>query len=358
MESVTQEVAQSAVWSIDVHAHLYASAFTAFMESHGHVRPQLRPGNKPIHTGGDDDHSLRERLALMDAACVERQILSPTLPPYLAEEANASHAARLLNARFSEIATAFPGRFSHFVSLPLPWVEASLTELSRALDEPGAVGVTLHCFCGDLSIADEAFDPLYAELDQRGAVLFLHPTGNALHSPFIRDWKLAGCAGPSLEDAVIVMHLIARSVPYRFPNIKFVIPHLGGVLPVLLRRLDMQMPQVIDGMKAMPSTTARTLWYDTACHGSTAALRCAVDELGVERLIAGSDFPVLLNLESYGETLSVIERCGLSQEDCVKIRRSNILELFKNGLGDQIAAEEASAKRGTCSNAPMPGAGK
>jgi hypothetical protein len=71
-------------------------------------------------------------------------------------------------------------------------------------------------------------------------VLFVHPAGSAICSPFIIDYNYGGSVGTSLEDATFVLHMIAKQIPYRYPNIKFIVPHLGGPIPMLLNRLDKQ----------------------------------------------------------------------------------------------------------------------
>ena len=58
----------------------------------------------------------------------------------------------------------------------------------------------------------------------------------------INDYRFTVSVGASLEDSAIVLHLIARRVPQRYPSIKYVIPHLGGIIPMLLQRLDNQAP--------------------------------------------------------------------------------------------------------------------
>jgi hypothetical protein len=65
----------------------------------------------------------------------------------------------------------------------------------------------------------------YAEMNRRGAVLFVHPAGTGICSPFIVDYNFRASVGTSLEDATFVLHMIAKQIPYRYPNIKFIVPH-------------------------------------------------------------------------------------------------------------------------------------
>src|SRR2546426_1505807 len=112
--------------------------------------------------------------------------------------------------------------------LPLPHIDAALKEMERGSDQRGCVGVNMNIICLGRSIAEPESEPIYAEMNRRGAVLFLHPAGTGICSPFIVDYNYRGSVGTSLEDATFVLHMIAKQIPYRYPNIKFIVPHLGG----------------------------------------------------------------------------------------------------------------------------------
>ncbi len=91
------------------------------------------------------------------------------------------------------------------------------------------------------------------------------------------------CAGASIEDAIAGLHLIARQIPIRYPDIRFIIPHFGGPLAMLLERLDGQMPK--EGLAEPPSRTARRFFYDTVGWGSKGALIAAVASYGESQLV-------------------------------------------------------------------------
>jgi hypothetical protein len=87
-----------------------------------------------------------------------------------------------------------------------------------------------------------------------------------------------------MEDTVIALHLIAKKIPSQFPNITYIIPHLGGLIPMLLQRLDNQFSMRQRGLPEPPSVTARRFYYDTVGHGSHAALTCAWKAFGASDL--------------------------------------------------------------------------
>jgi len=310
---------------VDIHAHYFPKAYNDLLVRIG--GRSLPEAARPITARplrNDDLSGIPERLARMDDAGVGMQILSPAAsPPYAEKEADAVAAARLINDSYAELARTYPGRFAAVVSLPLPHIDAALREMERGLDRLGMVGVSLTCSCFDRSTAEVEFEPLYAEMNRRGAVLNYHPIQNGICSPMINDYKFTVSVGASLEDSAIVLHLIARRVPERYPRIKYVVPHLGGLIPMQLQRLDNQVPRQYPDLPERPSVTARRFYYDTVGHGSQAALLCAWKAFGADHLVAGSDYPVLMAFETYRQTFHYIRETGLPDEDVDKILNHN-----------------------------------
>jgi predicted TIM-barrel fold metal-dependent hydrolase len=310
---------------IDVHAHYFPKAYNdMLMRIGGRSLPEAaRPSTaRPLRH--DDPSGILERLQQMDDAGVQMQVLSPAAsPPYADKEADAVAAARLINDSYAELAQKYPGRFNAVVSLPLPHIDAALREMERGLDQLGMCGVSLTCSCFERSTAEAEFEPLYEEMNRRGTVLNYHPIQNGICSPMINDYRFTVSVGASLEDSAIVLHLIARRVPQRYPHIKYVIPHLGGIIPMLLQRLDNQAPSQHPDLPERPSLTARRFYYDTVGHGSQAALLCAWKAFGADHLVAGSDYPVLLAFETYRQTFHYIREAGLPAADVNRILHHN-----------------------------------
>jgi 6-methylsalicylate decarboxylase len=315
----------------DVHAHYIPQAFGDFMGDRWGPRVgpkvQVKEGIAK-HPVSDSATDIVGRLELMDAAGVEKQVLSPHRPPYLPDERECVQALHLLNDGYAELAHKHPNRISSYVMLPLPHIDAALREMERGLDQLGCVGVNMHIVCLQKSIAEAEFEPIYQEMNRRGAVLFVHPAGSGILSPMINDYGYKAEVGTSLEDAVFVLHMIAKQIPYRYPKIRFIVPHLGGPIPMLLNRLDKQGVKNHPGLSELPSVTAKRFWYDTVCYGSKAAFGCAIEAFGADHLVTGSDYPVLQDWETYKETFAYIERMGLPKADSDRILHHNAQQLL------------------------------
>ena len=277
----------------------------------------------------------------MDEAGVQMQVLSQPAGPYAADAAEAAEGARLINDGFAALVRQYPDRFAAYAVLPLPHVQESLREMERALDELGLSGVIMACSIQRTrSPAEPEFEPLYAELDRRGGVLYFHPSGNGLCSPLLNDYGLTYAAGAPMEDTTIVTHLMARGIPVRYPNLKIVVAHYGGALPMLLQRLDHEAPPRVPGLLEPPSATARRLYYDTVGHGSEVALWAACKAFGPDHLLAGSDYPITLYFEPYAANFECIQSSDLADDDKAGILSGNVVKLL--GLNVQVGGRQNS----------------
>ena len=310
---------------VDIHAHYFPKAYNdTLLRIGGRSLPESARALTARPPRNDDPSQIPTRLEQMNDAGVSLQVLSPAAsPPYAEKEADAVAAARLINDAYAELAQKYPGRFAAVVSLPLPHIDASLREMERGLDQLGMLGVSMCCSCFDRSTAEAEFEPLYAEMHRRRTVLNYHPIQNGICSPFLNDYGFTVSVGASLEDTAIVLHLIARRIHQRYPNIKYVVPHLGGLISMQLTRLDNQGPRNHPNLPEPPSVTARRFYYDTVGHGSHAALLCAWKGFGADRIVAGSDYPVLMAFETYTQTFHYIREVGIPEKDVDLILHHN-----------------------------------
>jgi 6-methylsalicylate decarboxylase len=304
---------------VDVHAHYHPRAYHEALS-----RMPGWGGGGPFAAGRhvtDHPAQIAARLEMMDQAGVGVQVLSPAAgwAPYSEDEAASTAAARIGNDLSAALATRDPRHFKALVSLPLPHVAAALSEVRRGFDELGCIGVNIHCSVLNRPIVEDRFLPLFEELNRRRAVVLFHPTGNGACSPLLTDFGLGAALGTSIEDTLVALHLVARKIPSRFPNITFIVPHLGGPVAMLLERLDNQFSMASHDFSEPPSVTARRFYYDTVGHGSHAALLCAWKAFGADHLLPGSDFPVLLSYESYARTFAWIREAGLPAQDVEQI---------------------------------------
>ena len=269
---------------VDVHAHFLTPRYVAAAKAAGHERPDGMPGWP--------DWDERTHLELMDRWGVGVSMLSISSPGvHFGDEAEARALARHVNETGAEIRGRNPGRFGHFASLPLPDVEGSLAEAAYALDELGSDGLAVETSAGGVYLGHPDFDPLYAELDRRGAVVFVHPT-----SPPHAEQIALGRPRPMLEfifdSTRAASDLLFNGVFGRYPNIEWIFPHGGGTLPLLAQRMEMFRLAFGYGADVdipVPEQLGR-LWYDIAGTPFPHQVPALTAAFGRERVLYGSDF--------------------------------------------------------------------
>jgi predicted TIM-barrel fold metal-dependent hydrolase len=321
---------------IDVHAHFWTDDYLDLLVDLGGTDSRTQRG---IGAGGGEE--LDARLRLMDRAGVGMQVLSaaPQLP-YGEDREKAVAAARFVNEQYAALVTRHPDRFRSFAAIPMPHVDESIAEMGRALDELGMIGVVMNTTVRDRALVEPEFEPIFAELDRRDAVLYLHPAGNSACTPLIGDFNLTWMVGAPMEDTISTMQLITHGIPSRYPGIRIINSHLGGALPMLLQRADDQYLWEYPNTPERPSAAARRMWYDTVGHGHIPALRCAVDSFGADRLLLGTDFPYEAG-DTFVRAVDYIAASGIPADQVRAILEGNATALLRiQGLRPLTAGGE------------------
>ena len=319
---------------IDVHAHYFSEEYLDLLDASGGIESTTSPGRRSLWPSPSAD--LDVRFAAMDRAGVRLQILSISgVAPYFANKAAAVAGARLANDQYAELVRANPSRLAAFATLPMPHVDAALTELTRALDELGALGVTLSTSALGSSLADPRFAPIFEELNRRHSVLFIHPAGVACHSPDIMSSGLQWPLGAPFEDTLCAIQLIQGGFPTKYPQLDIILPHLGGTLPMLVHRLDELSRRHVD-IELNMYDAVRRFWYDTV-NGFPPALRLACDAFGSDRILFGTDYPFWRE-EAHQLAATYVHEIGLSDAEKAAIFAGNATRLFGSRLPLAIGA--------------------
>jgi predicted TIM-barrel fold metal-dependent hydrolase len=309
---------------IDVHAHYFPQDYLDLMTRFGAQSPR----SVPMAPGAQV--TLSERLELMDDAGIDMQVLSvAAVQPYLDEAANAVEAARAANDLYVDVCKQHRGRFAAFGTVPLPHVDAALAEVERCLDRLGMLGITTGCSVAGRTLDSPEFAPFWEELNRRRAVLFLHPVG-AGAGPGTADYGLTWMIGAPFEDTIVALRIVLSGVVARYPDVRIIVPHLGGTIPFLFQRIDDQNERRLDtatGELPEPATAyLKRLWYDTV-NRYPAALRCSCDAFGAERILLGTDWPYLAG-PKFKHCVTYVQEAGLSERETEGILGNNAAALL------------------------------
>jgi len=155
----------------------------------------------------------------------------------------------------------------------------------------GADGVVLETNTHGVCLGDPRLEPVFAELDRRAAVVFLHPT-----SPVCWERSALGRPRPMVEfvfdTARTVTDLLFAGTLNRCPDLKVIVPHCGGALPVLADRINDFMRLFMPGGQEAPDAVAqlRRLHYDLAGPAFPRQVPALLRLAAPERLLYGSDY--------------------------------------------------------------------
>jgi predicted TIM-barrel fold metal-dependent hydrolase len=282
----------------DFHSHLYPKPYLDLMVSLG--REDYR--RAPVQ-----DLDPAARIAAQDEAGIDRQVISFIgLNTVLDDRSAAADAAACLNDVYAEVCRSADGRLLSFAMLPLPHVEEAITEARRALQDPSCVGVGVACSINGRPLDDPEFEPLWAELDSVGAVVFVHPAGGDSAGHWgMKEWGLTAMFGSPMQIGIAACRLVFSGLTARYPGLRFLLAQGSGFLAsrweaienvVLRPGLAGHAPYMLGWVKdlgldeADPMGGFRNFWYDTATmNQSPTLLETARATLGLDRLVLGSD---------------------------------------------------------------------
>jgi predicted TIM-barrel fold metal-dependent hydrolase len=270
---------------IDVHAHFTTERYITEATAAGHLEPDGMPEDYWPYW------SASRHLDLMDQAGIDRAILSMSSPGvHFGDDAAARVLTREVNEAGAWISQQHPDRFGQFAALPLPDADGALVEIAYALDDLGADGVIILSNSGGRYLGDSHLSPVLAELDQRRAVVLLHPTSCIGH-----EHVSCGRPRPMIEflfdTARTVVDFILSGAAERFPNLQLIVPHAGGVLPLLADRVELFRTLGGDTDDRKPVTALLgKFYYDLAGTPSAAQLAALHSIASTDRLLYGSDY--------------------------------------------------------------------
>lgn len=279
----TQAVAQKV---IDVHCHNILPSYIEVLDRHGAALEETFP----LPTWNVESH-----LAFMKDAGIECSVLTMPAPqPWFGSVDESCCIIREYNEYCAALKKAYPGKFKFCASLPLPDVKAAIREAVYALDTLGADGIKLATNSRGQYVGDVELDTLMHILNERQAVVILHPhKPSPVHDKIIATTPLAAYEYPA-ETTRAVINMISRNVPARYPQVKIVVPHCGSFLPLAIPRIKAIHPAMVSKgfMQEIDwEANLRNLYYDLAGAPTPDVVRTLLTITTPDHLLYGSDYP-------------------------------------------------------------------
>ena len=322
---------------IDVHNHFYPPEYLAALESgDSAVKVTIdAEGNPCIHYPGDYNVAVRGhrdiayRQSVLEKEGVDTQVITLTTPgTHVETPATAARLARLVNDAFARVIAERSPRFTALATLPLNDVQASITELKRAMTELRLPGAMVFSNVNGIALADKRYEPLWAEANRLEAIIHIHPT-DPVGVEAMTDYWLMPLVGFLADTTLAAAKLVFAGVPERYPNIKWVLGHLGGAIPYLAERLDRgweAFPDCRADIQRRPTEYLRHFYYDGVNFDPT-AVRLAVDFAGADHVLAASDYPHQIG--SIAKMKSSLAELRVSEEERKKILGENARTLYR-----------------------------
>lgn len=254
------------------------------------------------------------RLADMDAAGIDVQVLSLQPPLDGAEPAKAEIAVKRFNDAITEAIQAHPDRFGGFAALPIGDPHEAARELKRAINELGLHGALVGTSMSTGFLEEEVNWPIFEAAEGLGVPIYMHPglPPKAVFDTYYGDLGPAlGIAmstaawGWHVDTGLHTVRLVLRGVFDRFPKLQVIIGHMGEAIPFMLGRLDERFAGIDASLPDFELPFRRPIreYFRDNIHISTSGmfndepLQCSIDVLGAARIMFAVDYPFSKNID-------------------------------------------------------------
>lgn len=284
--------------------------------------------------GAEVDDLGASRLAHMDAAGVDMQILSfnaPIAQGFSPDEAIAM--ARGVNDRLAAAVQQHPDRFAGFAALPMPAPQAAADELERCVKDYGFVGAMIHGHIMGSFLDDKKFWPIFERAEKLDVPIFLHP---ALPHPDAMTAYYQGFEdilarpgwGFAVDTSIHFLRVLFAGVFDAYPKLQFIMGHLGEGLPFAMHRLNehTHLSAKRRGLTKTPlEYIQQHLYVATSGNWYEPAFVCTLLAMGADRMLWAIDWPYEANKVG----MDFWKKISLSDADRAKIAHGNAERLFR-----------------------------
>ncbi len=274
------------------------------------------------------------------------QVLSTTMPPIeeIAAPGEAAELCRLCNDEMAELVAQHPKKYiAAIANLPLNDMGAALKEAKRAIKDLGFKGIQIYTRVNGKPPSTDEMMPLYKLMCDFDLPIWLHP----MRSSSQPDWaaetvsynQLFSIFGWPYDTTAAMTRLIFAGIFEKFPSIKFITHHCGGMVPYFSDRLVVHYNNGLQrlgaehfpGLTKHPIDYFRMFYADTALDGnSNYALECGLAFFGEDHVLFGTDMPY--DVESGGvsirETIKAIDNMKVPDATKAKIYEGNARRLL------------------------------
>ncbi|WP_347246324.1 amidohydrolase family protein [Thermogutta sp.] len=284
-----------------------------------------------MHDENQEDPEFRIRL--MEKYGVDIQVVHLSAAHlYGLDAREAERACRLSNDYVNKLVSAHPDRFAGCGVLNILDTRSALEELDRVTGDLGFRCVTMGTHQGDVALDSEELHPLYERIAALNVPVFLHPVnwdgyrlaseGNGVHAMSTFGWPF--------DTSLALWRLIVGGVMDKFPALKLITHHLGGMFPFYRMRAEFRFNRYYGSRGRTLKDYLKNVYADTAVDGrSVADLMAAYSLFGPRRILFGSDWPYIDAQSSIRDNVDAINAMPVPEDEKQLIFHGNAEELLR-----------------------------
>ena len=331
---------------IDVFCHILPAAYyermTALTGRGAYMQKRIR--EIPVMV------DLDMRFRMMDQFGDYVQVLSLAAPPIevLAGPDDSPELARLANDGMAGIVEKHPDRFPGFIaSMPMNNPDAAVREVDRALGDLGATGIQIFTNVNGRPLDEPAFLPIFQQMAEADLPIWIHPSRTGAFADYPTEdrskFELWWVFGWPYETSVAMARVVFAGYFDRFPNLKIITHHMGGMIPYFAGRVGPGLDQLgvrtddedltvhLRRLEKRPLDYFKMFYADTALFGAPGAVACGLDFFGVDRVLFASDMPFdpEKGTRNIRETIKDVDGLKIDDADRRKIYEGNARRILK-----------------------------
>lgn len=321
---------------IDIFTHIYPPGYLESLSKFTQISPRM--------TAIDSLSELDARFRDMDVLDDYQQVIA--LPHPVAEEItktpeDAAELCRLGNDAMAELVARHTDRFPAWVAgVSMLDMETAVSEINRAI-KMGARGIQLYTNVVGRPLDLPEFEPVFAAMAGHDLPIWLHPARTASMNDYASEEKsrfeMWWCYGWPYETTIAMSRLALSGIFDKFPKLKIITHHYGGMVPLSDGRMgagmeflgsrtpDEDYSKVLSSLKKPHLDYFHMFYADTALFGGKSGVLAGFDFFGADQTVFGTDAP----FAPIRETFDALDNLNLSKQDREKIFSGNAKRLLK-----------------------------
>jgi aminocarboxymuconate-semialdehyde decarboxylase len=329
---------------IDIHNHFYSKPWLDYLAQRTEA-PQFEwqtptsgvakiGTSTPSHVDKPGDFDLKARVADLDEAGIDIQIISHTCPGVAELAAKESvEWSKKINDIFAEACEEYKGRFYFLATLPPGDIDEALKEMERSYTELGAKGFQMYSSVEGELVTEPKFYPVFEKAAEYGVPVKIHPAFQPLTMGAMQKVGLPlQLYGFTMDTTMALTVMLFQGMFEKLPGLKVIHSHLGGMIPYMMGRIDTAFKryskEICVDCTLPPSEAYRTNVYVDTLSMHVPAIKCALEYMGVDHLLFGTDYPHRASGTVEGN-LETLDKVGFSKEEKEKVLSTNAMKLFK-----------------------------